>query len=56
MTRDNRCVDRELFEKSLDQLNDLLLEAYYSTPPYIASKTLIKRAKELVQSLLETLS
>jgi hypothetical protein len=49
------CIDRELIERFLDQLHDLLIEAYYSTPPYISSKTLIKRAKELVQSLLLTI-
>lgn len=55
MTAKIQCIDRELFEKFLHQLNDILLEAYYTTPPHIVSKTLIKRAKELVQSMLSTL-
>jgi len=48
-------VDRELVMRFLNQLNDILHLAYYSTPPYISSKTLIKRAKEITASLLSML-
>ena len=48
-------VDRELVMRFLSQLNDILHLAYYSTPPHISSKTLIKRAKEITASLLSML-
>ncbi len=38
-------------KKYLDKLYDLLYEAYYSTPPYISSKSLIYRALELTRSM-----
>ena len=53
MRRDNsiKCYDKDFLRRFLEQLDDLLTEAYYSTPPHISSKTLIKRAVELVRSL-----
>jgi len=52
----NCCFDKDFLEKILEQLYDLLNEAYYSTPPYIASKSLIKRAKDLTHFLRVSLS
>ncbi|MCD6301371.1 MAG: hypothetical protein J7L82_04795 [Staphylothermus sp.] len=48
-------VDRELVIRFLNQLNDILHLAYYSTPPHTSSKALIKRAKDITVSLLSVL-
>lgn len=45
------CVDKDFLEHFLNQLYDLLVEAYYTTPPYIASRSLIKRSKDIVHLL-----
>ncbi len=45
---DEKYIDREFVKKLLDKLFELLDEAYYSTPPYIASRPLIKRSLDLV--------
>ncbi len=47
-----KCYDKEFLERLLRKMDDLLTEAYYSTPPHISSKTLIMRARDLVRSLL----
>jgi hypothetical protein len=49
------CYDRVFIERLLDKLDDLLREAYYSTPPNISSKSLVKKARDVIRSLLEEL-
>lgn len=48
-------VDKELVLKTLKQLNEVLTEAYYSTPHHISSKMLIKRALDLARSIESSL-
>jgi hypothetical protein len=45
-----KCIERDFIARLLDKLYDLLNEAYYTTPPYIASRSLIKRSLDLVHS------
>ncbi len=47
------CYDREFLERTLNKLDDLLRETYYSTPPHISSKALIKKARDIIRSLLK---
>jgi len=42
----------ELLEKILVKLENCLREAYYSTPPHIASKTLVYRALVLTRNTI----
>jgi len=44
-------IDSELIERVFDKLYEMLIEAYYSTPPHIASRPMIKRSVELVHHL-----
>lgn len=52
ITRGQKCYDAEFLIKLFEQLDDLLREAYYSTPPHISSKSLVKRARDIVRSIL----
>ncbi|MET1159703.1 MAG: hypothetical protein ABWW65_01970 [Thermoprotei archaeon] len=50
------CIDRDFIKKYLEQLLDFISMAYYTTPPHISSKSLIKRSKDLVESLIVSIS
>ncbi len=43
----SECLEVEAIGRILKKLEAILRDAYYSTPPHIASKTLIYRALEL---------
>lgn len=49
-------IDNELIKRLLDKLYDLLKDAYYMTPPYVASRSLIKRSLDLVHFTRVSLS
>ncbi len=50
------CYDRDFLVELYEKLDDLLREAYYSTPPHIASKALVKKARDIIRSLLQDVS
>ncbi len=54
--RPQTCVDVNEILAMLRQLEDMLSEAYFETPQYVASKPLIYRSLLLVRSLVEEYS
>ena len=48
---DGYAEDPEFIVRVLDKLYKLVSEAYYTTPPHIVSRSLIKRSLELIHHL-----
>jgi len=48
-------IERDLLLKVFRKLEEILREAYYSTPPHISSKSLIERALYISRSMISFL-